>query len=55
MCLFVNSLEGNTASDCFELPQKIFSTWAELSYWFKSTYGQPQSPTHNLKVYNNLV
>jgi hypothetical protein len=30
-------------------------TWDELSYWFKSTYGQPQSPMDLLKDYNNLV
>jgi hypothetical protein len=45
MRLFVNSLEGKVVTDFFELPPKIFTTWDELSYWFKSTYGQPQSPT----------
>jgi hypothetical protein len=45
MRLFVNSLEGKVVVDFFELPPKVFSTWDELSYWFKSTYGQPQSPT----------
>jgi hypothetical protein len=39
MRLFVNSLEGKVVADFFELPPKIFSTWVELSYWFKSTYG----------------
>jgi hypothetical protein len=55
MCLFVNSLEGKDAYEFFELPPNIFSTWAKLSYWFKSTYGQPQSLAHKLKEYNNLV
>jgi hypothetical protein len=55
MHLFVNSLEGKVVTDFFELPPKIFSTWVELSYWFKSTYGQPQSPIYKLKDYNNIV
>jgi hypothetical protein len=45
MCLFVNSLEGKVVADFFDLPPKIFSTWEELVYWFKSTFGQPKSPT----------
>jgi hypothetical protein len=32
MHLFVNSLEGKVATEFFELPPNIFSTWAELSY-----------------------
>jgi hypothetical protein len=40
MCLFVNSLEGKAAVDFFDLPPKIFSTWEELIYWFKSTIGR---------------
>jgi hypothetical protein len=55
MRLFVNSLEGKVVVDFFELPPKIFTTWDELSYWFKSTYGQPQSPVDLLKYYNNIV
>jgi hypothetical protein len=55
MCLFVNSLEGKVAAGFFELPPKFFSTWVEFSYWFKSTYGQPQSPTKKIKEYNNIV
>jgi hypothetical protein len=55
MRLFVNSLEGKATTDFFELPPKSFSTWDELCYWFKSTYGKPQIPTDLLKSYNNLV
>jgi hypothetical protein len=32
MRLFVNSLEGKAASDFFELPPKVISTWDELTY-----------------------
>jgi hypothetical protein len=55
MRLFFNSLEGKATIDFFELLPKVFFTWAEISYWFKSTYGQPQSPTDLLKDYNNIV
>jgi hypothetical protein len=55
MKLFVNSLEGKAAADLFELLSKIFTTWDGLSYWFKSMYGQPQSPTNFLRDYNNIV
>ena len=55
MRLFVNSLEGKASSDFFDLPPKSFSTWAELCYWFKSTFGQPQTLVDWLKEYNNLV
>jgi hypothetical protein len=55
MHLFVNSLEGKDANNIFKLPSKFFSTWDELSYWFKSTYGQPKIPTDKIKDYNNLV
>jgi hypothetical protein len=55
MRLFVNSLEGNVVADLFELPPKNFSTWDELSYWFNSTYGQPQILIDLLRDYNNLV
>jgi hypothetical protein len=54
MCLFVNSLEGKVATDFFDLPPKILSTWEELVYWFKSTYGQSKSPTEQLREYNNI-
>jgi hypothetical protein len=40
MQLFVNSLEGKVVADLFDLPPKILSTWEELIYWFRSTYGQ---------------
>ena len=39
MCLFVNSLEGKVTTYFFDLSPKIISTWEELVYWFKSTYG----------------
>jgi len=45
MHLFVNSLKGKVASVFFYLPPKIISTWEELVYWFKSTYGQSKIPT----------
>ena len=54
MCLFVHSLEGKAATYFFDVPPKILSTWEELVYWFKSTYGQPQSPTEQLREYNNI-
>jgi len=53
--LFVNSLEGKAAANFFELPPKVFSTWDELIYWFKSTYGQPKIPTNHLQEYDNIV
>jgi hypothetical protein len=48
MCLFVNSLEGKDAGDFFDLPPNILSTWEELVYWFKSTYGKSKIPTEQL-------
>jgi hypothetical protein len=54
MRLFVNSLEGKATTDFFDLPPKILSTWEELVYWFKSTYGQSKSPTEQLREYNNI-
>jgi hypothetical protein len=54
MRLFVNSLEGKVVADFFDLPPKIISTWEELVYWFKSTYGQSKSPTEQLREYNNI-
>jgi hypothetical protein len=48
-------LEGKDAANFFELSPKFFSTWDDLSYWFKSTYGQPQSPSYLLRDYNNIV
>jgi hypothetical protein len=55
MHLFVNSLEGKAATDFFDLPPKIISTWEELVYWFKSTYGQSKSPVEQLQEYNNIT
>jgi hypothetical protein len=31
---FINSLEGKIATDLFDLPPNILSTWEELIYWF---------------------
>jgi hypothetical protein len=55
MRLFVNSMEGEGVVDFFELPPKLFSHWDKFCYWFKSTYGQSQSPTNLLKSYKNLT
>jgi hypothetical protein len=54
MRLFVNSLEGKATYDFFDLPPKILSTWEELVYWFKSTYGKSKSPTKQLRECNNI-
>jgi hypothetical protein len=54
MCLFFNSIEGKVAADFFDLPPKILSSWEELVYWFKSTYGHPKSPANHLWEYNNI-
>jgi hypothetical protein len=54
MRLFINSLEEKEATDFFDLPPKILSTWEELVYWFKSTYGQSKSPNEQLWEYNNI-
>jgi hypothetical protein len=42
-------------TDLFNLPPKILSTWEELVYWFKSTYGKPKIPTKKLREYNNIT
>jgi hypothetical protein len=55
MCLFANSFEGKVGTDFFDLPPKIISTWEEFVYWFKSTYGQSNSPTKQLREYNNIA
>jgi hypothetical protein len=55
MCPFVNSLEGKAAAYFFNLPPKILSTWEELFYWFKSTYGQSKSLAKQLWQYNNIA
>jgi hypothetical protein len=49
MFLFVNSLEGKVAANFFGLPPKIISTWEELIYWFRSTYGKSKSPAEKLR------
>jgi hypothetical protein len=55
MRLFVNSLEGKAATDVFDLRPKIFSTWEELIYRFRSTYGQSKRPAEKLWEYNNAT
>jgi hypothetical protein len=55
MCLFVNSLEGKAATDFFDLPPNILSTWEELIYWFQSTYGQSKISAKKLREYNNAT
>jgi hypothetical protein len=55
MRLFVNSLEGKAATDFFDLPPKIVSTWEELVYWFKSTYGKSKIPAEQLREYKNIA
>jgi hypothetical protein len=55
MRLFVNSLEGKVVADLFDLPPKILSTWEELIYWFRSTYGKSKSPTEKLWEYNSVT
>jgi hypothetical protein len=54
MHLFLNSLQGKSTTYFFDLPPKILSTWEELVYWFKPTYGKPKSPTNQLREYNNI-
>jgi hypothetical protein len=55
MLLFINSLEGKVVANFFDLPPKILSTWEELVYWFRSTYGKSKSPTEKLWEYNNIT
>jgi hypothetical protein len=55
MRLFVNSLEGKAAADFIDLPPKILSTWEDLVYWFRSTYGQSKSLVEQLREYNNIA
>jgi hypothetical protein len=55
MRLFFNSLEGKASTLFFYLPPKILSTWEELFYWFKSTYGQSKCPAEQLLEYNNIA
>jgi hypothetical protein len=53
--LFVNSLEGKVVDDFFDLPSKILSTWEELIYWFRSTYGKSKILDEKLREYNNIA
>jgi hypothetical protein len=55
MHLFFNSLEGKAATDFFDLHPKIISTWEELIYWFRSTYGKSKSLAEQLWEYNNIT
>jgi len=55
VCLFINSLEGIAAAKFFEFPDKVFSTWNELTYWFKSTFRNINNPVEHLKNFNNLT
>jgi hypothetical protein len=55
MRLFVNSLEGKVVDDLFDLPPKILSTWEDLIYWFRSTYGKSKSLAEKLREYNNVT
>jgi hypothetical protein len=55
MRLFLNSLEGKVATDFFDLPPKILSTWEELIYWFKYTYGKSKISAEQLQEYNNIT
>jgi hypothetical protein len=55
MRLFINSLEGKDATDFFDLPPKILSTWEELIYCFQSTYGKSKISAKNLREYNNVT
>jgi hypothetical protein len=55
MHLFINSLEGKVVADFFELTPNIPSTWEELIYWFRSTYGKSKSPSEKLMEYNKVT
>jgi hypothetical protein len=55
MHLFINSLEGKAATNFFDILPKILSTWEELIYWFRSTYGKSKSPVDKLREYNNIT
>ena len=55
MRLFVNSLEGRATAEFFDLPDKVFSKWNKLAYWFKSTFGNVDNPGEHLKSFNFLV
>jgi hypothetical protein len=55
MCLFVNSLEGKVGTNFFDLPPNILSTWEELVYWFKSSYGKSNSRVKQLREYNKIA
>jgi hypothetical protein len=55
MHLFFNSMEGKATTNFFGIPPKIISTWEELIYWFKSTYGKSKTPTEKLWEYNNFA
>jgi hypothetical protein len=52
---FLTPLKGKASTNFFYLPPKILSTWEELFYWFKSTYGNSKSATEKLREYNNIA
>lgn len=54
MRFFINSLLCKVVVDFLELPSKTFSTWDEIFYWFKSTYGEPRSMIDLLHHCNNF-
>jgi hypothetical protein len=55
MCLFVNSIEEKAVENFFDFPPKILSTWEDLVYWFKYTYGKSKSSVEQLREYNNIT
>lgn len=55
ICIFINSLEGSVAIKFFELPDIVFLTWDELTYWFKSNFGNVENPVKHLKIFNNIT
>jgi hypothetical protein len=55
MPLFANSLEGKAMTYFFDIPPNILSTWEDLVYWFKYTYGKSKSPAKQLREYNNIA
>jgi hypothetical protein len=48
-------LEGKTEANLFDLPPKIFSTWYDLIYWFRSNYGKSKNLAEKLQEYNNIT
>jgi hypothetical protein len=40
---------SSIVANFFDLPPKILSTWENLIYWFRSTYGKSKSPAEKLQ------